>query len=270
MIRTPAPRAVVVDVDGVVSAVNPSEPTWGDEVVVGNVFGPVRVSPTLCERLDDLASRPGVRCWWLTSWTVGMRADMETFPGRDWPVIVEQSDMPAAGVLWWKLAAVEQWLDSHPEIGHLAWCDDHLRGGRPSAVRRRVARHVSPPLLITPRIDRGADTRAPGPARTLGLMMAEQVPAENGVLSPAPIRSVLRPFSGGARFGMGLFSAPTRALLARMFPIEGFAKGVLKAGGGLTDLMDVYSLGKAVVNQLLPTKRSLATGTARWHRRRGW
>lgn len=155
VIRTPPTRAVVIDVDGVVSAVHPSESTWGDEVVGGNVFGPVRVSPTLCERLDGLARLSDVRCWWLTSWSVGMRARMKTFPGRDWPVIVEQSDMPAGGVLWWKLAAVEQWLDSHPEIEHLAWCDDHLRGGRPSAVRRRVAGYVSPPLLITPRIDVG-------------------------------------------------------------------------------------------------------------------
>ena len=153
--RTPPTRAVVIDVDGVVSAVHPSESTWGDEVVVGNVFGSVRVSPTLCERLDRLARLPGVQCWWLTSWSAEMRAQMKTFPGHDWPIIVEYSAMPAGGVLWWKLAAIEQWLDSHPEIEHLAWCDDHLRGGRPSAVRRRVARYVSPPLLIAPRIDVG-------------------------------------------------------------------------------------------------------------------
>src|SRR4051812_18450683 len=54
------PRVVIVDVDGVVSPVHPSGTTWGDEVVAGQVFGPVLVSPRLCAHLDALDLVAGV------------------------------------------------------------------------------------------------------------------------------------------------------------------------------------------------------------------
>lgn len=134
---------------------NPDLP-WSDEQVVGNVFGPVLVSPTLCSRLEGLDRMPDVSCWWLTSWSAEMRGSMSGFPGRDWPVVAELDLRPGSvdagrrGV-WWKLRAVEDWLDRHPEIRHVAWCDDHLRGGRPAAVRRRfAARGLTNPLLIAP------------------------------------------------------------------------------------------------------------------------
>ena len=67
-----------------------------------------------------------------------MLARMTFFPGRSWSTIAEP-DSYAAGRGWWKLAAVDKWLDEHPEIGAVAWCDDELRGGRPAAIRRRFA-----------------------------------------------------------------------------------------------------------------------------------
>lgn len=130
-------RVVICDVDGVVSPVH-GHTAWEDDVVAGNVFGPVHVSPTLCARLDELAQMPTVTCWWLTSWTAEMRADMSPFPGADWPVIGEPPPSPS-GRRWWKLAAVEGWLASHPGVRALAWCEDELaNGARRAAVSRRL------------------------------------------------------------------------------------------------------------------------------------
>ena len=151
-----ATRALIVDVDGVVSAVHPQPETlpWGDEQEVGNLFGPVLTSPTLRKRLNALNQMPDVACWWLTSWSSEMRARMTSFPGATWPVIAELNLRPEFVTDrrgWWKLAAVEDWLDQHPEVRDVAWCDDHLRGGRPAAVRRRFAtRGLNTPLLVAP------------------------------------------------------------------------------------------------------------------------
>lgn len=166
-------RAVIVDVDGVVSPVRGAGTVWGDEVVAGNVFGPVLVSPTLCARLDALDEVDGVRCWWLTSWTQEMRAAMDPFPGRGWPTIAEppwvpteirEADPsaplpPARRARWWKLNAVEAWLLQRPEIDAVAWCDDHLRGGRPAATRRRLAARGVDLLTIAPQVDVGLTPR---------------------------------------------------------------------------------------------------------------
>lgn len=144
-------KVVVVDVDGVVSAVHPTAPTWGDEVVAGTVFGPVMVSPMLCRRLDSLAAVPGVECVWLTSWDEDMRAGMDPFPGPGWVTVAgpeEALTMPDDA--WWKLTALEGWLDTHPEVTAVAWCDDHLRGGRPAAIRRRFAARGVDVLFVRP------------------------------------------------------------------------------------------------------------------------
>ena len=141
---------VIVDVDGVVSAVHPEVPAWGDETEVGRVFGPVKVSATLSSRLDALHALPGVECWWLTSWSSEMRAGMRTFPGQTWGVIAEP---PAQSVSrgWWKRQALSAWLAGRPDVNAVAWCDDHLRGGRPRAVRRVLAEHgVDDVLLLAP------------------------------------------------------------------------------------------------------------------------
>lgn len=152
----PPHKALIVDVDGVVSPVHPgNNALWGDEVVAGHLFGPVLVSPTLCERLDLLDRAPDVRCWWLTSWSPEMRARMDPFPGRAWPVIAEQADVQTTERAWWKLTALEAWLDHHPEIRALAWCDDHLRGGRPAAVMRRLTARRVEPLLLAPALEVG-------------------------------------------------------------------------------------------------------------------
>ena len=180
-----ASRAVICDVDGVISPVWPDVDTlpWRDVATAGNVFGPVLVSGRMGERLDVLHRLPDVSCWWLTSWTSEMRGSMVGFPGPEWPVVKEPDpNWIPKGRAWWKLAAVELWLDTHPEVRHVAWCDDDLRGGRPAAVRRRFAsRGLEPPLLIAPatsvgltpgdveRLEawaRAGDSKLDGPAAT--------------------------------------------------------------------------------------------------------
>jgi hypothetical protein len=156
LVSSHLPTAVViVDVDGVVSAVHPEAPVWGDEAEVGRVFGPVLVSATLCARLNALHALPGVECWWLTSWSSEMRAAMRAFPGRDWGVIAEPPTQPGSRG-WWKLKAIAEWLSGRPDVKSIAWCDDHLRGGSPPAVRRVLAVHdVKDVLLQAPRTNVG-------------------------------------------------------------------------------------------------------------------
>lgn len=125
-----ATKALVLDVDGVVSPVHPDphRPAWGDEIVVGNVFGPVLVSAELGQRLDELAQRPDLVCVWLTSWTPQMRMAMDPFPGRNWTDIGQQyrSTEAASDTGWWKWEALKTWLVSQSEITRLVWCDDDL------------------------------------------------------------------------------------------------------------------------------------------------
>ena len=146
---------VIMDVDGVVSAVHPRTSAWGDEVEVGVVFGPVLVSPTLTSRLDALHALPGVECWWLTSWTSEMRGGMRAFPGAGWGVLAEP-DLQSKDRGWWKLNAVCAWLEGRPDVKSIAWCDDHLRGGRPRAVHKALTGcGVEDVQLEVPRTDVG-------------------------------------------------------------------------------------------------------------------
>jgi hypothetical protein len=141
-------RALVVDVDGVVSPVH-GNTAWRDDVVAGSVFGPVHVSPAMCRRLDALAEVPGVSCWWLTSWSREMRHAMNPFPGRRWPAVAESGSRP--GRAWWKLVELEGWVDRHPEVASVAWCDDHLRSPtRAAAVRRRLDARGVEVLVVAP------------------------------------------------------------------------------------------------------------------------
>jgi hypothetical protein len=127
-------KLLILDVDGVVSPVHPVPGTlpWRDEIEVGDVFGPVLVSPTLCARLDRLAQHPDLSCVWLTSWTPGMRARMKCFPGRTWPDIGQPQRNPTGGperdheTEWWKWRALRSWLDTHTGISRIVWCDDDI------------------------------------------------------------------------------------------------------------------------------------------------
>lgn len=178
VVSTNLPTTVVImDVDGVVSAVHPRASTWGDEVDVGRVFGPVLVSPTLISRLDALHALTGVECWWLTSWTSEMRGRMRAFPGEGWSVLAEpdqQSKEPG----WWKLNAVCEWLRDRPDVKSIAWCDDHLRGGPPRAVRRALAGcGVEDVLLEVPHTDVGL---TPDQLTRLERWVAARVQQANG------------------------------------------------------------------------------------------
>jgi hypothetical protein len=142
-------RALVVDVDGVVSPVH-GHTAWGDDVVAGHVFGPVRVSPTLCARLDQIAELPNQVCVWLTSWSEQMRKAMDPFPGRTWDTVPPVTCSSAWG--WWKRVALEAWLDEHPDIDALCWLDDHLRPpARAALVRSRLTARGINTLLLAPR-----------------------------------------------------------------------------------------------------------------------
>jgi hypothetical protein len=138
-------RALVLDVDGVVSPLC-GHTAFGDDVVAGHVFTPVLVSPTMCTRLDELEQTPGVSCWWLTSWTAEMRAHMDPFPGRGWPSIGEPPHR--IGRRWWKLDALTSWLQRHPEIRSIAWCDDRLRPPARSAAARRELRQLDVEAML--------------------------------------------------------------------------------------------------------------------------
>lgn len=147
--------AVVMDVDGVVSPVH-GKSEFGDDVIAGHLFGPVSVSATVCRDLDQLSAQPGATFVWLTDWRTDMRAAMNPFPGHDWDTIADpdnglQDAIVRAGdrwgeMPWWKWWALDVWLNTHPQIRTLVWCDDHLsrtasieegEGPQPRPVRTR-------------------------------------------------------------------------------------------------------------------------------------
>lgn len=129
------PQAVlIVDVDGVVSPVH-GVTAWGDDVVAGRLFGPVRTSPTLCAELDLIATTPGLTCLWLTSWDSESRAAMSPFPGATWATLAGRVEDEArrapdpvleGGLGWGKWSAVASWLSEHPGVRTVIWCDDDL------------------------------------------------------------------------------------------------------------------------------------------------
>jgi hypothetical protein len=137
-----------MDVDGVVAPVH-GKTAWGDDVVAGRLFGPVLVSPTLCARLDVIAAAPDVTGFWLTDWPPEARARMDPFPGRDWASIARPPPSPT-GRTWTKWPAIQAWLDDHPEITTLVWCDDHLNRTRRATVRSRLGERGVRNLLLTP------------------------------------------------------------------------------------------------------------------------
>jgi hypothetical protein len=141
-------RALVMDVDGVVSPVH-GKTAWGDDVVAGRLFGPVLVSPTLCARLDEIAAAPDVTGFWLTDWPPEARARMDPFPGRDWASIARPATNPT-GQIWTKWPAMQAWLDDHPEITTLVWCDDHLTPSRRATILTRLEERGVRSLLVTP------------------------------------------------------------------------------------------------------------------------
>jgi hypothetical protein len=58
----------------------------------------------------------------------------------------------SAGRTWWKRAALERWLDLHPEVDSLVWCDDHLASPvRRASVTRRLELRDVQSLLIAPK-----------------------------------------------------------------------------------------------------------------------
>jgi hypothetical protein len=194
----PAHLALILDVDGVVSPVG-GRTAWGDDAVAGELFGPVLVSPTLCQRLDQLGQRPGVYAAWLTSWSAPMRAAMHPFPGRTWPQIPTPPDNLAnkPGLAWWKWDALAHWLYDRP-IRRLAWCDDHLtdahptgrppeprHGLRPAVPHRRSDREPVCPAEITANLSvRGINALLVAPRTDVGLTPAQVEQLERFLAGP--------------------------------------------------------------------------------------
>jgi hypothetical protein len=142
-------RALVLDVDGVVSPVH-GKTAWGDDVVAGTLFGPVLVSPTLCARLDEItAAAPDLAGFWLTDWFPETRARMDACPGRSWASIARPASTPT-GRTWTKWPAMQAWLDDHPEVTTLVWCDDHLTRSRRATIRTRIEERGVRTLLVAP------------------------------------------------------------------------------------------------------------------------
>ena len=151
--------AFVLDVDGVVSPVHGAS-AWGDDIDVGGAIGQVLVSPTLNAALDAIGSQEAVLPVWLTSWDRDMRAGM-LFPGAAWADIDRPATArPDQAGGWWKWVLLDSWLDRHPAIDAVVWCDDHLNRGLsdddPSAQTREaiawgsLARRGIRTLLICP------------------------------------------------------------------------------------------------------------------------
>lgn len=174
-------RALILDVDGVVSPVH-GHTAWGDDEVAGRVFGPVVVSPAMCRRLDELARDPGIESAWLTSWSHEMRRAIKPLPGADWPEVARVGGLDDDEVSWWKWHALRAWLNPRPQLTRLAWCDDHLTEDHladlefttrppaaanhtahdrapvlygPSAIRAHLAARGITSLLIAPQTDQG-------------------------------------------------------------------------------------------------------------------
>lgn len=107
----------------------------------------------MCLRLDLLSQVPGVGFWWLTTWSTEMRAAMSTLPGPTWPGVsypVEHAGRSARR--WWKLVALEEWLEHSPAITAIAWCDDHLRNpAHRQAARRSFQARALDHALFGPR-----------------------------------------------------------------------------------------------------------------------
>lgn len=152
---------VVVDVDGVVSPLH-GDTAWTDDTEVGDLFGPVVISPALAAHLDALNAIPDVTCMWLTDWTPEMRARMRTFPGSDWPWL-ERQDRPSASRSWWKFAALHSWLSNLSNrtprtefFDSLAWLDDDLDTRTIRAACRRLLRPlISDVFMIAPQPSTG-------------------------------------------------------------------------------------------------------------------
>jgi len=130
-------KAIILDVDGVISPLGNGTTAWGDDTTVDSDLGPLVISPSMCQAIDRLDGYHGATCFWLTDWNQPMRHSVGALPGRHWPAIADPTTGPAeaqswaggqwARCPWWKWWAVDRWLDSQPHLGRLVWVDDDLR-----------------------------------------------------------------------------------------------------------------------------------------------
>lgn len=126
---------------------------------------------------------------------------MEPFPGRTWPELLSEPNDPDLD--WWKWAALCRWLDAHPELSRVAWCDDHLTDADlaelqpPHHPAARAADNLDDPygraVIYAELARRHIDVRLLAPRTTRGLtpadlaVLAAFLPPSNGP-KPAIVR----------------------------------------------------------------------------------
>lgn len=124
---------VYLDVDGVINAVTHRTPSWGwsDEGTVVNVnkFS-IRYSTELVAALHELALRPNVHIFWLTTWEQSAPVDLCPaigLNGGDWHVLTNEPRHEPTTSAWWKLNALREHL---PEGRRAIWIDDDIKFDR--------------------------------------------------------------------------------------------------------------------------------------------
>lgn len=135
------------DVDGVINCETTDSSTWLQEWGWGQGCGkaellianeaenpqtmPLRWSPNLIFRLNQLTRNHDVSPIWLTTWGELACARLPQITGLnsgDWPVLgMTEYDENRTGE-WWKLTAIRKWYESQSDPDFtFVWVDDQLR-----------------------------------------------------------------------------------------------------------------------------------------------
>lgn len=144
---------LLVDVDGVINAYPESgvPRTWPEEswhhVKVGGRY-PITYSSTAIAGLAKLATLPGVKPQWLTTWDE--RAPELLGPeiglGADWEFSASHSDLLPWD--WWKAEHVEEILHYADPGDRVVWIDDDLDSWSRLARPRGVADVLDDPRVL--------------------------------------------------------------------------------------------------------------------------
>lgn len=139
---------VFLDVDGTTSPLGDHiADAWGDQIDLDSPSFPhVLASPTLLRQIGALPAQ----IIWLTDWenptktfTPALMGTHGTYENLTRPHRTDSN--------WWKSTAALAWLDAHPTVRTVVWCDDHLnseRGRRSTLVNELTTRGIRHKLVI--------------------------------------------------------------------------------------------------------------------------